>query len=209
MFIYSIEPVPGEGNLFPKSDNLEDIISQICVIDDSGKFILTSRKCDKIEGVTIIEGENEKNLLENFILLMSKCNPNVIGGWNMGFDDEYLWKRIQINSVDMSILCKDIEKPYLTDDGIYYPGKISLDILSYIRKNIQLRSYNLDYVAKTLLNKKLEFIKIEDKFKKLKGTPCEMAQCANESLRDCEIVLKLKPFRKYESEPESKFKREL
>lgn len=56
-------------------------------------------KCEKMsfkfENLKLIKCKNEKDLLNNFLILYQKINPNIISGWNIiGFDIPYLVNRI-------------------------------------------------------------------------------------------------------------------
>lgn len=55
------------------------------------RYIMTLGKCDEIEGVKVLQYENEIGLLKSFFKLMIYENPDITLGYNIfGFDDRYI-----------------------------------------------------------------------------------------------------------------------
>jgi len=154
---------------FPDANIKGDIISQIgCSLWIFGKqkikFILSCFDSDDIDEGILIICKNEKTLIKNFCNLISSLDPDILTGYNTwGFDDKFLWKRIEINGMHgyANRLSRiDEVEPVLMErnlnSGAYgnnefkileCPGRETLDLIMAIRRDHKLESYKLGNVG--------------------------------------------------------------
>jgi len=101
---WDIETYSAELGSFPKAENILDEIFVIGISffwkSDETPFlpvVLSSIKSTDIKGSKIIYCKNEKELLFNFIHLLSAMKPDYVTGFNdSGFDWKYVLDRIEI-----------------------------------------------------------------------------------------------------------------
>lgn len=101
IFSWDIECLPENTEEFPNPNIPGDKICQISAVlckygtEHVQKFIFTSKPCLDIRGSTVIRAKNEKKMLENFCEFVKLTDPDLFTGYNTwGFDDNYLWTRI-------------------------------------------------------------------------------------------------------------------
>ena len=140
------------------------------------KHIFVLDSCDDIDGVVVHVCKTEKELLVRWCQLMVERNVNVFVGYNIfGFDEQYLWKRLEKFGVDqddavqgLSLLSQEgkemkleekrLSSSALGDNFLYMwqtPGRLRIDLLGHIKRKAQLPSYKLDSVAAVYLSGKL------------------------------------------------------
>jgi len=109
----------------------------------------------------------ERDLIDAYAALVETLDVDVFIGYNLlGFDDEYLWRRAQLvgahriesygrlRGLDNELREIELSSSALGDNvfhEIYSSGRITLDMMHYVKPNYKLPSYTLDYVAKKLL----------------------------------------------------------
>jgi len=140
------------------------------------KHIFVLDTCDDIDGVKVHVCKTEKELLVRWCELMVERNVNVFVGYNIfGFDEKYLWQRLEKFGVDqddvvqgLSLLAQEgkemkleekrLSSSALGDNFLYMwqtPGRLRIDLLGHIKRKAQLPSYKLDSVAAVYLSGKL------------------------------------------------------
>ena len=136
--------------------------------------------------VTIIEKNNEKNVLLEFTKVIQTENPHIITGYNItGFDFEFMFKRSQeLNcsneflklSRNIGEICinkdwrtgkEDIESSKIVlASGEYnlkfvkMPGRIIIDMYTVFRKEYILSGYKLDYTSSYFISDSIKNIEI-------------------------------------------------
>ena len=139
---YDIECVSNDHN-FPRADRITDKITQIGFtiyrygsLDCEDTYMLTLKKCAKIEGAHVYCYKNESSLIKGFADIMKKIRPEFRTGYNIfGFDDEYIWKRAV--RLDEARACKL---------GIQY-HQLENKLCDYLLNN--LSRVNHEYVQRT------------------------------------------------------------
>jgi len=137
-------------------------------------FVLDT--CDPVEGAEMHVCKTEKELLLRWCGLMVERNVNVFIGYNIfGFDEKYLWQRLEKFGVEqddavqgLSLLAQEgkemkldekrLSSSALGDNFLYMwttPGRLRIDLLGHIKRKAQLPSYKLDSVAAVYLSGKL------------------------------------------------------
>jgi DNA polymerase elongation subunit (family B) len=128
--------------------------------------------CDPVEGATIDAVDNERDLLVRWAELIQEEDPDIIIGYNIfGFDYEYMLRRSQELHCEQEFLnvsrkvgefCGKYDKegilqldntPLRLATGDYdlkyfkLSGRLQIDLYTYFRREYNLASYKLDYVA--------------------------------------------------------------
>jgi DNA polymerase elongation subunit (family B) len=152
------------GSTFMKYGDKEPYKNHCIVLND----------CDKIlDGKTeIVECKTEKDLLVKWTKMIQEENPDIIIGYNIfGFDYEFLFQRSLENKCHYEFLqlSRNIDEPCFetTSNGevkieeskivlasgehnlkfIKMNGRVQIDLYNYFRRDFNLPSYKLDYVA--------------------------------------------------------------
>ena len=128
--------------------------------------------CDPVENATIETCATEKELLLKWTQLVQKENPDIIIGYNIfGFDYEFLFRRsIENNCVkeflqlsrNKNEVCAQMDKEgnYKIEETsiqiasgqhdlrfVKITGRLQIDLYNFFRREENLTSYKLDYVA--------------------------------------------------------------
>ncbi|MCK4829550.1 FtsX-like permease family protein, partial [bacterium] len=137
----------------------------------------------------------EKKMLDEFILYMRKEKFDLWLSWNVKFDYNYLYNRVEslknYGKKNFGELISPIGKSRYGDGEVFYPAGISIvDYLGWDKKVTlnRRKSYALDNVAQEVLgdkaNEKIEFGKLNSKIKE-------------KNVRDVERMVKLEEKLKY------------
>jgi len=128
--------------------------------------------CDPVEGATIDAVQDERDLLVRWAELIQTEDPDIIIGYNIfGFDYEYMLRRSQELNCEQEFLnvsrkvgefCGKYDNegilqldntPLRLATGDYdlkyfkLSGRLQIDLYTYFRREYNLASYKLDYVA--------------------------------------------------------------
>lgn len=178
---YDIE-VTSEDGSFPQAIRPGDKIIQIGMTFNYfqeqncyKKYLLNLNSCDDIEHTEVICVSDEKDLIEKFVDVINKEDPDVICGYNIfGFDNKYMYDRSLTNSITKEILSKisrlndsqkfitkELSSSALGDNILHYfqtPGRVMIDLLKVVRNTFSLEKYSLDFVSSYLISGKIEEI---------------------------------------------------
>ena len=213
---WDIECIRGDGSgKFPSPESDLDPIIQIgCVFWKFGenkepfrKCILTLNTCDPIEGVDVISSFDERTLLFRFRDLIYEMDPDIMLGYNSDqFDFQYVMTRAKRLGIQehMSLGKLIYEKPNITEKVfqskaygrsknyiVTTTGRVQLDLLTYIRREMKLSSYKLNNVAKIILGsmkEDLHYSKILGCFQNNSST---RKQIATYCIQDCMLPLQI------------------
>jgi DNA polymerase elongation subunit (family B) len=119
--------------------------------------------------------DNEKDILCEWSKLIKKMDPDIIIGYNIfGFDYKFMFDRASENNCLETFMnvgrTNDIptkldEQNIVVASGPYdltwipMAGRLQIDLYTYMRKEFNLPSYKLDYVASTMLSDKVKSYK--------------------------------------------------
>jgi DNA polymerase elongation subunit (family B) len=129
--------------------------------------------CEKVENSTIESYSTEKEVLIAWQKLVQRENPDIVIGYNIfGFDYEFMFRRAQENnciedfmklSRNKDEVCATIDKEtgeYVIEESsiqiasgqhdlkfIKMNGRLQVDLYNFFRREENLTSYKLDYVA--------------------------------------------------------------
>lgn len=191
---FDIECTSHDENMFPKAIIKEDTIIQIGLVfnifgeNNFKNYIVTLDSCSEIENTIVISVETEIELLEKFVEIIQKEDPDILVGYNIfGFDMAYIYDRailVENNFSDEALKCyiKDIYEFNIDNVAI----NESLD--SYIKS----KSFN-DEIKKA---EKIKFSRPPPKFKnfnkfrnKYKSNILKLSRYINYPSKFCENVL--------------------
>lgn len=179
---YDLECYSHDGN-FPMGSNIEDPIIQIgCVFQKYGepeaykKVMLSLKKCDQFNDVTVISFETEVEMLLAFRDLVRTEDPDIITGYNIfGFDYDYIYEKVKLYDIE-SDFCqlgrylgveekpskyttKNLSSSALGDNLLKFfdmTGRVQIDLLKVVQRDHKLDSYKLDRVAENFINQDIQ-----------------------------------------------------
>jgi DNA polymerase elongation subunit (family B) len=172
------------------------------------KVMLSLGTCSPIEGIEVIECEDEEDLILNWTQLINDSNPDVITGYNIfGFDFDYIYERAKELGI-MREFCKigrliDTVSKYkvaklsssaLGDNLMKYvemEGRTLIDLMKVVQRDHKLDSYKLDNVANHFMNMNKHDVSPQDIFRLFKGSADDRAIIADYCIQDCALCNKL------------------
>ena len=155
-----------------------DPVIQIGVVLERGqapleKHIFVLDSCESVAGTTVHTYKTEKEVLLGWAEAMKSWSPDVLLGYNnFGFDERYVWLRLdelgvtETESVQaltrlhdtgkqVSLQEKFLSSSALGDNTLYMlttHGRLSIDLYHYIKRNFSLASYKLDDVCQHFMS---------------------------------------------------------
>ena len=164
------------GSTFLKSGDQEPYLNHCVVLNT----------CSKLDNIEIESYSTERELLIAWKNIIQKENPDIIIGYNIfGFDYEFMFRRAEENSCvedflqlsrNKNEICGSFDSTigkYKIEESsiqiasgqhdlkyIKMTGRIQIDMYNYFRREENLTSYKLDYVAGHFIGdyiKKLEY----------------------------------------------------
>ena len=143
--------------------------------------------CDGVNGSEIDVYDTEREALLAWSDLIQSENPDIIIGYNIfGFDYKFMYFRaMELNCIEEFLelsrnrdeICGTIDNDgnYKIEEGsvvlasgqydlhyITMPGRIQIDMHNYLRRDYNLTSYKLDYVASHFIGDKVKTINYEE-----------------------------------------------
>ena len=144
-------------------------------------------ECDNVSGSEIDIYDTERDALLAWSELIQSENPDIIIGYNIfGFDYKFMYFRaMELNCIEEFLelsrnrdeICGTIDNDgnYKIEEGsvvlasgqydlhyITMPGRIQIDMHNYLRRDYNLTSYKLDYVASHFIGDKVKTIHYEE-----------------------------------------------
>lgn len=177
--------------------------------DVSKRVILSLGKCAAVPDAEVIECETELEMLQSWVNLISRTDPDVITGYNIfGFDFAYMYERA------LELGCKTafddtgrlteyaaeykesrLSSSALGDNVMRYidmHGRTSIDMMKVIQRDHKLDSYKLDTVASHFMNLNKMDVSPQQIFDLYRtGVPENIARIADYCVQDCALCNKL------------------
>lgn len=188
-------------------------VKRLCEkIETIEKYAICTKQCnqEKMDDINIIDAEDERDLLIKFKDLLLNINPDVITGYNIfNFDFERLcwrakniwgiWDEFGQLSKFWNMECAVSGKGWESDAygamNFYYPitpGRVHLDVHTFISREIKLIKYKLDYVAKKFLNMRKIDISAKQQFEMFEnGDPNKISDLIKYCIQDTVLPLML------------------
>jgi DNA polymerase-2 len=142
--------------------------------------------------------DNEKALLQQFVIQVSLINPDIIIGWNVvNFDFRLLIKRAALHQVDLTlgrdnqaILWRDARNE-VNQGFVSMPGRIVVDGIDALKTaTYQFDSFSLENVAQTLIGKGKKTEDVDDRLAQIEHDfKHNKVKLAEYNLQDCQLVL--------------------
>jgi DNA polymerase elongation subunit (family B) len=174
--------------------------------------IYTLGSCDSIEGATVVPCDDEEQLLLGWSSWFGRqLDPDVVMGWNVnGFDYRYIYDRamelgIWEDVVDnlarirgefngCRYVTQRLSSSALGDNLLRYidqPGRVMLDLMKVIQRDVKLDTYKLDAVAEKYLGDRKDNVSPADIFRLQRGTSADRCVVARYCLQDCLLCNRL------------------
>jgi DNA polymerase elongation subunit (family B) len=171
--------------------------------------------------VEVISCETEREVLLRWTLIIQRENPNIVTGYNtFGFDYKFLYTRAEqlgvVESFAQLGMHIGLESPLIEDtsdkrsqeDGILSDaekrkaddrkslyisatGRVTFDLLKYMRKTQPHDSYKLDAMTEYYLNQHKVDMPIEHMFQLQKGTSDDRRLVSLYCMIDCVLCIRL------------------
>ena len=208
-----------QKNIFPDYSLQDDVITQIGVTFHKFGTNITSEymctlnspidnKVTPIDSITTEIFETEIELINGFVNLIRKTDPDVITGYNINsFDWNYIHERVKLLNIEnnMSRLSRLYDYPaYFKEDKLitnaygentfkYYHnyGMLNSDLFTIVKREQKLVSYKLDHVAEIHIGDQKDPLSPLDIFNKSMGTADEVATVIRYCAKDCTLVINL------------------
>ncbi|MCD6590671.1 MAG: DNA polymerase elongation subunit [Candidatus Aenigmarchaeota archaeon] len=139
--------------------------------------------------------EQEKEMLEKFIDIVTDYDPDIITGYNVNnFDMPYIIDRLQENGIPPLFgRCNKavMKKQLMGRFKINITGRAIIDTYEIIKRDFSFKRYDLNTVSEGLLNEQKEPVKKSQIAKYWNGTQNEYKMLIKYSIKDAVLALKL------------------
>ena len=195
---FDIECLPEDPRRAP--DSKQDKIIMIAItfepeFNDRKSLVLVAKptKQQNTRGFA-----DEKSMLEEFLAIIEKFDPDVITGYNINnFDIPYVLDRLNKNNIPPFLgRCKD--KPAWTRDmGTFQecvvPGRVVADPYQIIKRDpwVKFHRYNLNTIAKEMLNEQKIDVEYSEIPKLWNGSQEELQRLIDYARKDSDLALRL------------------
>jgi DNA polymerase-2 len=142
--------------------------------------------------------DNEKTLLEQFVIQVNRVDPDIIVGWNVvNFDFRLLIKRAALHRVELA-LGRDTQpitwrnaRNEVDQGFVSLSGRVVVDGIDALKTaTYQFDSFSLENVAQTLLGKGKKTENVDDRLAQIEyDFKHNKTKLAKYNLQDCQLVL--------------------
>jgi DNA polymerase elongation subunit (family B) len=183
---FDIETYSHNHRCFPEKHYHEDVIFSISMTiqvfmkpETKKDIVIIIGPTQKVKDVEIIYAKDEFDVLNKFCEIVQKEDPDIFIGYNIfGFDYDYMNTRLEDVGLEWPNIGRLIEKgcsmEELSWNSSAYgfqklkifncPGRISVDMLPYIKRDYKLPLYNLSAVGKYFLGEEKYDLKAYEMF---------------------------------------------
>ena len=183
---FDIESYSHRHRAFPQKHCYQDIVFSISAsfqVNMESKtrknYVIVMGYTFPVEDCEIIQVKDEIEVIEKFFDLVEKHDPDVFIGYNIfGFDYDYMdarlkdvgkdWRNIgRLKEIGCSMKCLSWNSDaygYNKLNIFDAPGRISVDLLPYIKRDYKLPMYNLNAVGKHFLGETKVDLKAHEMF---------------------------------------------
>lgn len=183
---FDIESYSHRHRAFPQKHCYQDIVFSISLCfqvymkpETRKNYVIVMGYSKPVKDCIVIQVKDEQEVLEKFFDLVEENDPDVFIGYNIfGFDFDYMDARLKDVGKDWRNIGR-LEKEPCTmkclswnSDAYGYnklnifdaPGRISVDLLPYIKRDYKLPMYNLNAVGKHFLGETKVDLKAHEMF---------------------------------------------
>ena len=211
---FDIECVPGDGRSFPSAENRNDSVITICSVVKNMKTGAICRASHMLGAHLPLDStvhqftySSEAQLIEEWRDFVVCVDPDIITGYNSHrFDWPYLATRMQLydpNSrfffVSRLIMhCSVMEEKEFsskafgssTTSKFDIPGRIDVDLCTYVMRNYKMKSYKLEKVAQYFLGQGKSGLAITEMIAHFQSKdPEKMREIVRYCLQDAELPI--------------------
>jgi DNA polymerase elongation subunit (family B) len=168
---------------------------------------------DSFQGVHVHVYNNEREALVGFCDWLGTCNPDIWNAFNnFGFDDAYLFKRLELHRATHLFPCRDsstsvrlLSKNFMSSafqfeaKYLHHPLRVYTDLLLFARREwrSQMVKFSLENVAQVLLGKGKHDVSPQDIFKAwATQDPQGLTRVGAYCVQDCALVAEIMDARK-------------
>ena len=206
LLVFDIECLPGPAGEFPEARGRGDPVVQISAAvradalrprDDDELHLWTlgdvERPLPRLDefdpaGVRLHPHDTEAALLDSFADFVRASDPDLISGWNVRFDVDYVCDRSRAAREKLSaVRDQPCER---RRDHYEVPGRVVADLLQLWRGRYRERSYKLDAVAEAHLGASKAPVRYSE-MRELQATPAGRARMGTYCAKDTHLVLRL------------------
>jgi len=212
---FDIETYTDNHYALPDKFNPNHVVYMIsCLYQETGRpetrqrYVIVLGDCGEIEGVNVICVDSEYDVIQEFLKLIEKLDPEILMGYNIfGYDYPYIIAR-QAPFMEpwypcSRIMGQELPKPYENEwqssgygkniiSYLNMPGRISIDLLPMIRRDYKLDKYSLDFVSKAFLGVGKHDVSPVEMFKAYESKDIEeMTRVTKYCVQDAELVIDL------------------
>ena len=183
---FDIESYSHRHRAFPQKHCFEDIVFSISASfqeyskpETRKNFVVVMGYTNEVKDCTIYRVKDEIEVIKKFFDLVEEYDPDVIIGYNIfGFDYDYMdarlkdvgedWRNIgRLKDKECGMRCLSWNSDaygYNKMNIFECPGRISIDLLPYIKRDYKLSMYNLNAVGKHFLGETKVDLKAHEMF---------------------------------------------
>ena len=207
---FDIETYSDNPNAMPNKYNARHVAYMISLIyqrtglpETRKRYKILIGECADIDDVDIIKVNSEVELCKAMCNIIEKEDPEIITGYNIfGYDYPYLDARLKRRLQDWGENASRLigKRPFFSPkawkssgygynqiDIVYFPGRISIDMLPLIRRDFKLPKYDLDTVSKYFLDRGKHDVSAKEMFRiyeELQVSTHLYSQCVKEWVVD-------------------------
>lgn len=211
---FDIETYSDNHYAMPDRENPDHVIYMIsCLFQVTNepstrkKYVIMTEACKDIPGAEIIMAKDEEDLLVKFMELIETLDPEIMMGYNIfGYDYPYIearYKQYRQNYEPCGRYYEEIPTMYMSEwssgaygkTTIFYlnmAGRITIDLLPFIRRDYKFDKYTLDFVAGKLLGSAKHDVTAIQMFKAFESKDIdEMTRVTKYCIQDADLVIDL------------------
>jgi len=206
LLVFDIECLPGENGEFPEACGRGDPVVQVSAAvrrnalrarDEDQLHLWTLGKTEQPlpaldefdpSAVRVHEHDTEQGMLDSFADFVRENDPDIISGWNVRFDVDYVCDRSQ--SVRNKLSAVRNQPCARRREHYEVPGRVVADLLQLWRGRYRERSYRLDAVAEKHLGAAKAPVKYSE-MRALQRSAAGRARMGTYCAKDTYLVLRL------------------
>ena len=207
---FDAEVFSSDMRSFPSAKNEGDHVAQIGAwVSDGTKKLFAWQPTSAIDGTEVVVARDEASMIIAFLHFVRDHDVDVLTGYNtFGFDYSYILDRLEsrgaaaaaaaLASLDSlgAGAARRVERSlasaaYGCNEHVLLeiPGRINIDLLVYLRRDLKLESFKLDAVARVLTGDSKIDLPPAQIFTKLTGTADDRAEVGVYCMHDTRLVL--------------------
>jgi DNA polymerase delta subunit 1 len=206
---FDAEVFSSDMRSFPSAKNEGDHVAQIGAwLSDGTKKLFAWQPTSPIEGTDVVVAPDEASMLAAFLHFVRDHDVDVLTGYNIyGFDYSNILDRLErgagaavLDSLDSlgAGAARRVERSlasaaYGCNEHVLLdiPGRVNVDLLVYLRRDLKLESFKLDAVARVLTGDSKIDLPPNQIFTKIAGTADDRAEVGVYCMQDTKLVLDL------------------